>query len=69
MKRDWGDMGKYEECHDKDGRLYIVDSDGNKYIPEQVQPIGESSGWMEYDTSQGHCGLCGRLTCRGFCTK
>lgn len=22
-----------------------------------------------YDTSQGHCGLCGRLTCNGGCFK
>lgn len=28
-----------------------------------------SSGWMDYDTSKGHCGLCGSLFCSGNCFK
>ena len=28
-----------------------------------------SSGWREYDSSKGHCGLCGSLFCSGNCFK
>jgi len=27
------------------------------------------SGFTTYDSSQGHCGLCGRLGCNGKCFK
>lgn len=38
--------------------------------PIQSKPIGKiNEHWSEYDTSKGHCGLCGRLDCKGNCYK
>ena len=46
------------------------------YYDEYGQPysvsselLKENSGFAEYDTSAGHCGLCGKLTCNGQCFK
>lgn len=55
--------------YDEYGRRYCKDENGNKIPPMQAEIIREVSGWKEYDTSQGHCGLCGRLTCNGNCFK
>lgn len=63
--------------YDKDGTSWLINSDGdfvtdergNKIPPSSAPIIGESSGWKEYDTSRGHCGLCGSLHCRGNCFK
>lgn len=55
--------------HDEFGKEYCLDERGNKIIPMTAPKIGESSGWTEYDTSQGHCGLCGRLGCGGYCVQ
>lgn len=42
----------------------------NLYMPEmQAKPLEKSNGWTTYDTSKGHCGLCGRLDCNGKCFK
>lgn len=55
---------------DKDGKEYVLDELGNRVPPMQLTtPIRVESGWAEYDTSQGHCALCGRLTCRGYCVQ
>lgn len=56
--------------YDKDGNEYILDEVGNKRPPmKTTKVVSESSGWKEYDSSQGHCGLCGSLTCNGRCFK
>lgn len=50
---------------DKDGREadHVV-VDGRKvYVKARRTESGD------YDTSDGHCGLCGRLTCNGRCFK
>lgn len=40
---------------DRDGETVYVDPDGRWFTV--------------YDDSEGHCPLCGRLTCRGGCFK
>lgn len=61
---------KFTEHIDENGRKWITDEDGNKYIPEKTENYTKSvSGWREYDASQGHCSLCGRLSCNGMCFK
>ena len=55
--------------HDKDGVAYVLDEAGNRRPPMQSHIINVASGWNEYDSSQGHCGLCGSLTCNGRCFK
>lgn len=54
---------------DKDGKEYVLDEVGNKIPPMQSRVIAEASGWSVYDSSQGHCPLCGKLTCSGYCVK
>lgn len=64
--------------HDKDGQKYLVDDNGNvlydecgnRIPPQQSQPISNKyDGFTSYDTTGGHCGLCGRLSCNGRCFK
>lgn len=59
--------------HDKDGKEYVLDEVGNRRPPMRTQKLvsdhSDSGGWREYDSSQGHCGLCGSLTCRGWCVQ
>lgn len=65
-------------------RLYRVDRDGNTWITDRegrevTDTFGNripgppkrtvEGGFATYDTSRGHCGLCGSLTCRGGCFK
>ncbi len=48
--------------YDKDGTPYVVDAEGNHRPPMQSAPNPKtSSGFTTYDSSQGHCGLCGHL--------
>lgn len=70
--------GRDNRIHtDEDGKQWLTDEDGkllrdergDKIPPMNAKSLGTSSGWEDYDTSQGHCGLCGRLTCRGGCFK
>jgi hypothetical protein len=55
-----------DEWHDT-----LYDGEGNavKRLKEQAPIESDSSGFTIYDTSHGHCGLCGRLGCRGNCFK
>jgi hypothetical protein len=46
---------------DENGKI-LTDESGNKIPPQN----SSREGWG-YDTSQGHCFSCGRLTCRGGC--
>jgi len=56
--------------HDKNGDRYVLDENGNRRPPSRAEPISKpGSGWTDFDTSKGHCGLCGRLTCNGGCFK
>lgn len=53
---------------DENGKL-LTDERGRNIPPSTAKVKGISSGWRDYDTSQGHCGLCGSLYCRGGCFK
>lgn len=33
------------------------------------QKISKDGEFTTFDTSRGHCGLCGSFTCRGTCFK
>ena len=46
----------------------VLDAEGRR-VPGPAGYTLTESGWRDYDTSRGHCGLCGRLTCRGRCCK
>ena len=69
--------------HIDDGRTY-TDEDGKQWQAENGKPILDggqmvpkmqatkthvNSGFTTFDTSQGHCAMCGRLTCNGGCFK
>lgn len=63
-------MNKLKLVIDDNGNECVVDEKGKRYIPEQTtKVVGEASGWLLYDESQGHCGLCGSLTCGRRCFK
>ena len=38
-------------------------------VPMQVQRDSKPGEFSTYPTNQGHCGLCGRLTCHGECFR
>lgn len=55
--------------HDEFGGEYVLDEVGNHRPPMKTSKSTTSSGFTTYDSSQGHCGFCGRLTCNGSCFK
>jgi hypothetical protein len=55
--------------HDESGNRYVLDENGNRRPPMQAAETETHSGFTVYDSSQGHCGLCGRLDCRGGCFR
>ncbi len=55
--------------HDEYGEEYVLDENGNKRPTMQTSKMYKSSGFTHYDDNQGHCSLCGSLTCRGSCFK
>lgn len=55
--------------HDENGEPYVRDENGNKRPPMQSAKINDNSGFTTYDDSQGHCALCGSISCRGSCFK
>lgn len=55
--------------YDEQGERYELDQNGNRMPPMQISPIKDDSGFTSYDSSNGHCGLCGSLLCRGSCFK
>lgn len=61
---------------DENGNTWLTDSEGHRirddrgdYIPGPAKKLISKSGFTTYDISQGHCGLCGSLRCRGECFK
>ena len=63
-----------EVVYDKDGNSWAAGPDGRplKINGERIPGPPEkktSSGFTTYDSSRGHCGLCGMLTCTGGCFK
>ena len=54
---------------DSHGDEYILDENGIKMPPLHTSRAETHSGFTRYDDSQGHCGLCGSLICKGNCFK
>ena len=55
--------------YDEWGKEYTIDSQGRKQIPMKTNNSTCENGFTTYDTSHGHCGFCGQLTCNGGCFK
>lgn len=53
---------------DSEGEL-LRDENGNKIPAQKGECISKPGEFTHYDTSGGHCGLCGRLRCSGTCFK
>ena len=53
---------------DENGNL-LKDENGNNIPPSRTSKSYKNSGFTTYDSSQGHCPLCGSLYCRGNCFK
>jgi len=57
---------------DENGKEHYMDKNGKFHydmpplISKKISKLGE---FTIYDSKQGHCGLCGSLTCRGGCFK
>tara|TARA_R110000851_G_scaffold47424_1_gene115009 strand:- start:6143 stop:6331 length:189 start_codon:yes stop_codon:yes gene_type:complete len=47
----------------------VVDGKTFLLIPEQSEVVSKEGEFMMYDDTQGHCALCGRLTCKQTCFK
>lgn len=59
-----------ERIHvDEYGNEFVLDEKGNRRPPMYSKIVKESCDWPEYDTTQGHCGLCGRLGCHSNCIQ
>lgn len=55
--------------YDEFGVEYVLDEAGNHMPPLKTHKREIQAGFMVYDTTQGHCELCGYLTCKGYCFK
>lgn len=51
--------------------VYTSDGQGRKQLKQQLGEFIDrtGSGFRTYDGSHGHCPLCGRLGCNGYCFK
>jgi len=73
MDNDWDkrihvDQNGKRWLTDDEGKL-LKDEFGDNIPPSQSQVNSKENEFTTYDTSQGHCALCGRLTCNGGCFK
>lgn len=56
-------------------RIEELESENNRLKSELLvftsrsKEIKDGSGFRHYDTSKGHCGLCGRIECNGGCFR
>lgn len=55
--------------YDQYGSRYVLDEAGNRRPPMQSELISKPGEFGVYDTSEGHCALCGSLSCNGGCFK
>lgn len=53
---------------DENGNL-LKDELGRNVPPTQSKKISKDGDFTVFDSSNGHCGLCGSLYCRGGCFK
>jgi len=61
---EWGEQWLIGE----NGEL-LKDEFGKNIPPMKSNIISSPNEFTVYDSSKGHCPLCGRLTCRGECFK
>ncbi len=56
---------------DEFGNAYTLDERNIRKPLMQLPEVSKDSDsdFRTYDTSEGHCGLCGRLSCNGGCFK
>lgn len=60
---------------DENGKNWLVDAHGKdvrvngERIPGPAGIANPKDTFKVYDTSQGHCAFCGKLTCHGGCFK
>jgi len=54
---------------DEYGQEYVLDADGNRLPPRQSKQISKAGEFTVFDSSEGHCPLCGDLHCNGQCFK
>jgi len=52
----------YETMYDQDGHPVNV-------LKQYISKNSKSGDFTTYDTSHGHCGLCGSLSCNGQCFR
>ena len=59
------------EDYDSDFYEYVYDNDGKAVLikKHQISKSEKLSGFTTYDSSHGHCGLCGELGCNGRCFR
>ena len=59
------------EIYDPEFYEVVYDADGNPQtvLKHQISKSETNSGFTTFDTSHGHCGLCGSLSCNGSCFK
>ncbi|MBK7883481.1 MAG: hypothetical protein IPJ81_06580 [Chitinophagaceae bacterium] len=67
-KRIYIDDNGNEWLTNENGEL-LKDENGNNIPPSKTNKTYSSSGWTFYDSSKGHCPLCGNISCRGTCFK
>jgi len=60
MDNDWGD---------NTGKRVEIDGVSHLLIPEQSTVVSKEGEFTMYDDTQGHCALCGRITCKQTCFK
>jgi hypothetical protein len=53
---------------DESGNI-LTDEFGNKIAPTQALKNSKDGEFTTFDMSQGHCGLCGSISCHGGCFK
>ena len=54
---------------DEWGNEYELTESGARRVPMTTKNKTVTNGFTTYDTEQGHCGFCGKLTCNGSCFK
>lgn len=68
MNNIWIDENGKSWLTGENGKL-LKDENGNMIPPTRSQKISRDDEFTIYDSSGGHCPLCGSLYCRSNCFK
>jgi hypothetical protein len=52
-----------------DNGVLLVDENGDNIPPSHSRKLSKDGEFTIFDSTQGHCSLCGSLTCKGNCFK